>query len=335
MQNINNSLNSLKIILEEQKPSKIILVSSDNLISKLDWAVAEIKKSTSSNIKIIKVPNGENAKEWEVLKNLLSGFIKNGLDRKSIVIALGGGSITDLVGFAVSIYLRGITYINIPTTLLGQVDSGIGGKTAINFQGYKNQIGTFFEPITTIIDVRFLKTLGKLQIIDGLAEIIKAGFVKDATILAILKSHSLARIKEKPVMDEIILKSIKVKEFFVSADPKDNGDRQILNFGHTIGHALELKYGLSHGQAILMGMVKELKISEKLRETKPEVLDFLNEIIKKLDITLDTNKLNIDWNFILRDKKVSGDEIILPIVKEIGKAKLIKVKLDKLLHSID
>lgn len=335
MTSISNSLKSLKAILEEKKPSRVVLVSSDYLISKLDWAIIELKELISSDVKIIQVPNGEEAKEWDTLRGLLNDFTENGLDRKSLVIALGGGSITDLVGFASSIYLRGINYVNIPTTLLGQVDSGIGGKTAINFQGYKNQIGSFYEPIAIIVDVRFLETLNEAQIIDGLAEIIKAGLIKNPSILDIIKSHSFTELKEKPVIEELILKAIKVKEYFISIDPRDNGIRQILNFGHTIAHALELKYGLSHGQAVLIGMVEELRFGERLGETKSEVINYLNEIIRGLNITFEIKKLKIDWESILHDKKVLGSEINLPIVKKIGEAELIKVKLDKLASLIN
>jgi len=256
------------------------------------------------------------------------------LDRKGLVIALGGGSITDLVGFASSIYLRGINYVNIPTTLLGQVDSGIGGKTAINFGGYKNQVGSFYEPINIIIDVRFLKTLDKSQIVDGLAEIIKAGLIKDPTILDILKSHSLIGLKEKPTIEELISKAVKVKEYFTSRDPRDSGIRQILNFGHTVAHALELKYKLSHGQAVLIGMIEELKFGEKLGKTKPEVISHLNEIIRGLGISPETKGFIVDWGSILHDKKVLRDEITMPIIKKIGEAELINIKLDKLLSLV-
>ena len=329
MISVNDSLKSLKAILEEKKPSKIVLVSSGYLISKLDWAILELKELISSDIKIIQVPDGEESKEWDPLRDLLNDFAGNGLDRKSLVIALGGGSITDLVGFASSIYLRGINYVNIPTTLLAQVDSAVGGKTAINFLGYKNQIGSFYDPIAIIIDSRFLKTLNEEQIIDGLAEIIKAGLIKDPTILEIIKSHNLPELREKPIIEELISKSVRVKEYFVGKDPRDKSIRQILNFGHTVAHALELKYGLSHGEAVLIGMMEELKIGEGLGETDLGVRSCLKELLKGLNIALDKKQLKIDWESILHDKKITGDEINLPVVKRLGEAKLIKVNLNK------
>jgi len=334
MINIHHSLKSLRTILKKQKPSKIVLVSSGRLILKLSWAVKELKKFASDEIQIIRVHDGEKAKEWNVLKNLLNDFAKNNLDRKSLIIALGGGSLTDLVGFAASIYLRGINYINIPTTLLGQVDSGIGGKTAINFRRYKNQVGTFYEPIAIIIDTRFLNTLNKAQMTDGLAEIIKAGLIKDPTILDIIKSHNLAELKKGSVIKKLISKAIKVKEYFVSGDLEDNGARQILNFGHTVAHALELKYELSHGQAVLAGMEEELKIGEKIKKTEIDVRKLLSGILQKLNIGLSDRNKKIEWKSILHDKKVSGKIIILPVIKKIGKSELIKIKLGKLAANI-
>lgn len=327
MLNIKYSLKSLKIILEEIKPSKIILVSSDYLISKLNWVTDELKELTAFGI--IQIPDGETAKEWNVLECLLNEFIRAGLDRKSIVMALGGGAVGDLVGFACSIYQRGIPYINIPTTLLAQVDSAIGGKTAINFLNYKNQIGSFYDPIAVIIDNRFLETLNEEQIIDGLAEVIKAGLIKDPAILEIIQSHSLPELKGKPI-EEIITKAIKVKEYFIEKDPKDRDVRQILNFGHTVGHALELKYGLSHGKAVLMGILKELELGEKLGETEPEVKDYLIKILDSLAISFNKNQLEADWGAILHDKKTLGDKVNLPVVKRLGEVRMIKISLDEL-----
>lgn len=328
MFNIRYSLQSLKPILGEIKPSKVVLVSSDKLISKLDWAVDELKKSTP--FEIIQTLDGEAAKEWNVLEKLLNDFIKIGLDRKSLILALGGGSVTDLVGFASSIYQRGVPYVNIPTTLLAQVDSAIGGKTAINFSGYKNQIGSFYNSAATIIDNRFLESLKDEQMIDGVAEIIKAGLIKDITILEIIWFHGLAKLKEGSVMRELIEKAIKVKEYFVEKDPEDKDIRMILNFGHTIGHALELKYGLSHGKAVLMGTMRELKLGERLGETGMEIRSYLTKLFEKLKISFNEDQFEVDWENILHDKKTAGDKIKLPVIKRLGESVLIEVSLDKL-----
>lgn len=332
MFNINYSLKSLKKILGERQPSKVVLVSSDSLISKLNWAIDELKEFTA--FEIIQVPDGEAAKEWNVLEKLLNDFIKADLDKKSLVIALGGGSVGDLVGFASSIYQRGIPYINIPTTLLAQVDSSIGGKTSINFLDYKNQIGSFYNPAAVIIDSRFLEVLNKEQIVDGFAEIIKAGLIKDPTILETMQSHSLSELRKKPIIEELISKSIKVKEYFVEKDPEDRNIRQILNFGHTIGHALELKYELSHGRAVLIGIMKELELGEKLGETDPEVRSYITKLFDKLAISFNKKQLKTDWETILHDKKTVGDKINLPVIKRLGEAALVKISLDDIKNNL-
>src|ERR1035437_1659532 len=253
------SLKSIHKILKVQKPSKVCLVTSKKLSKKLNWAIKEIGIKKPN---IIFIPDGEKAKDWKELEKLLSKFIKINLDRKSIVIALGGGTVGDIVGFASSIYLRGIRYIQVPTTLLSQVDSAHGGKTGINFLKYKNQIGSFYLPIATIIDTRLIKSLSKEQIVDGLGEIIKAGLIKDVSILNILNKYNIKTLVKSKGLSKIIDKSIKVKEFFVGNDFKDNKLRQILNVGHTFGHAIELKYKISHGRAVIIGMVKELAFTE-------------------------------------------------------------------------
>ena len=328
---INYKLKSLKDVLAEVNPSKVILVSSKHLINKLSWAIKELKGI--ADFEIIEIPDGEKAKEWNVLEKLLKDFINAGLDRNSIVLALGGGSVTDLVGFACSIFERGVPFVNIPTTLMGQIDAAIGGKTAINFLGYKNQVGSFYDPRAVIIDTRLLKSLSDEQIVEGLAEIIKAGLIKDASIFDIVKSHNSQELKEQKVLEELILKSIKVKEYFVLKDKQDKNLRQILNFGHTIGHAIELKYNLSHGQAVLIGMLEELKLGEKLGKTKLAIRQELEKVLEKLGLDFSNKKFKIDWESVKRDKKIFGDKINLPVVIKIGKAELIGVKLKDVLYN--
>ena len=212
------------------------------LFKELNWAIKEIGVKKTN---IIFIPDGEKAKEWNELERLLKKFSEFNLDRKSLVVALGGGTVGDMVGFASSIYLRGIRYIQVPTTLVAQVDSAHGGKTGINFLKYKNQIGTFYLPLTVIIDSHFIQTLENEQIVDGLGEIIKYGFIKDISILSLLKKHNLKTLV-KSDLEKIIKNLLKLKEYYISKDFKDGNIRQILNVGHTIGHAIELKYKISH-----------------------------------------------------------------------------------------
>jgi 3-dehydroquinate synthase len=323
------SLKSLALILKRCCPSKVVLVTQKSLAKKLKWAIEEIQKISGNKIKILYVPEGEKAKEWENLEKLLFQLAKLQIDRGAVLIAFGGGSVSDLVGFAASIYQRGISYINIPTTLLAQVDASIGGKTAINFQGHKNQLGTFHMPMASIIDLRFIKKLPDAQKIDGLAEIIKAGIIKDKNILSLLEKHKMAIFQNESALKKLISKSIQVKQFFITKDPSDKKERLMLNFGHTVGHALELKYSLSHGQAVLQGMLAEIKLGAIIGETGQNSVEYIKKIVKGLGLEIDNDK-EIDWKAILFDKKIKNGLINLPVIKEIGQAELKKIKLANL-----
>ncbi len=324
------SLNSLNKILKKKKPSQVCIVTSKSIERKLRWAISEIN---FPNKKVLLIPDGETIKDWGEIEKILTQFIGLNLDRKSIVVAMGGGTIGDAIGFACSIYLRGIGYINLPTTLLAQVDSSHGGKTAINFLNYKNIVGTFYPTIATVIDLRFLKTLKKEHIMDGLGEIIKAGFIKDPDILKLLRKETLESLIKSKKLKTIIKKSIAVKKFYETRDPFDRGLRQILNVGHTIGHAVELNNDLSHGRAVLIGMLKEFEICENLGLISPSVKSILIELLNNLGIILEKNA-KINRAAILRDKKVTGNYLTLPVVEKVGTAKLLKINLSDILRNI-
>ena len=325
------SVDLLHDILKKEKPSKVCVVTSNKLAEKLSWA---IKKIGIKNNDMVFLFEGEAAKEWGQLGYLLKRFSEMNLDRNSIVIALGGGSIGDVTGFAASIYLRGIRYIQIPTSLLAQVDSAHGGKTGINFLGLKNQIGAFHLPIAIIIDARFIKSLSEEQIINGLGEIIKAGFIKDISILALLKKHTVKDLIHSKDIVHIIRKSIAVKDYFTKKDWRDGGARQILNFGHTIGHAIELKYKISHGRAVLVGMLQELRLMEELKLAPAVVRKGLEDLLSGLGIAVDSS-MKADWKTIHHDKKVLGKTIDLPVIIKEGKAKLVKLDLEDIRKSIN
>lgn len=321
------SLKTLKNFVKKEKSSNICIITSKKLLKKLGWAIKEIGISKKN---IVFIPDGESAKEWSEIEKLIKSFIKLKLDRNSIIIALGGGTIGDSVGFASAIYLRGVRFIQIPTTLLAQVDSAHGGKTGINFLDYKNQIGAIHLPIAIVIDLRFLGSLNKEQIVDGLGEIIKAGIIKDPSILELLKKENARTLLKSHQLKTIINKAIKVKQYYTDRDLEDKNIRQILNFGHTIGHSIELKHQISHGRAVIIGMIQELKISEALKITSPRVRQNLLSLLGNLGIEIDIS-LKPDWKRLIRDKKIIGDDIYLPIIKRVGGAKLKKIKLKKLI----
>ena len=329
-------IEDLKNILKREKPSNVHLVTSKKIAKKLSWVFVVLVNTGAEGVSagnIISVPDGEAAKTWDSLKNLLTEFSERKLDRSSLVIVLGGGTVGDLVGFACSIYMRGIRYIQIPTTLVAQVDSAHGAKTGIDFLSKKNHIGGIYEPVAIIADARLLKTLAKPQVIDGLGEIIKCGIIKDPSILSLLGKETVATLLNSKNLPLLIKKTIAVKGHYTNGDMHDKHKRQMLNFGHTVGHAIELKNKVSHGYAVLIGMLKELELTEKFGVTDKAVKDNLVKLLKGLDIAVDDG-LKIDVGSISHDKKVNGDTIMFPVVFKNGQSKIVEMPVSGLVKSI-
>jgi len=319
-------IKSLKNIIKQQKPSAVCFVTTKFVFKKNKHV---LKNVWDDKFKVCFIPDGEKAKDWSEIEKLLKKWKKFNLDRKSLIIALGGGTVGDSVGFTSSIYMRGVPYIQVPTTLLSQVDSAHGGKTGINFMNYKNLVGSVYPALVTIIESEFLQTLLSEQIIDGLGEIIKAGFINDSKIITLLKKENVFTILKSTKLQEIIRRTIDVKNLYVSKDLMDVGIRQMLNFGHTVGHAVELKYKISHGKAVIIGMLHELFIMEKLGLNSPDVRKELVSLLDSLRIKID-REYRPDWKSLLSDKKIQGEVIILPVIEKVGKSNLLNVNLDDL-----
>lgn len=263
--------------------------------------------------KIIQVDSGECVKNIETAKKIWEQMIAFGADRKSILINIGGGMITDLGGFAASVYMRGIDYVNCPTSLLAMVDASIGGKNGINFSNIKNIIGVFGHPKAVIIDVNFLQTLEKREYISAFGEIIKHAIIFDKKYFNMLTRCN--EIDDKKKLLKIIFRSLKIKKYIVEKDFKEKNIRKFLNFGHTIGHALEAvvmgtDMSLLHGEAVALGMVIEAKIAEKLNMASR------NEVEKIVKILVKYGFENTIKNTIIR--RMFGNKIdeILKIIKK-------------------
>ncbi len=313
------SLDELKNFLKRAAIERVYVVTSEELSRTLAWAVAELGIDADH---LILIPDGEQAKQWEEVEKLLLTFREKDIDRGCAVLALGGGTVGDPVGFAASIYLRGVPYIQVPTTLLSQVDSAHGGKTGINFAGYKNQVGSNTHPIAIVLEPRFLAALPEARIVDGLGEIVKAGLISDTSIL-----KALSRM-ERGALDFplLIRKTVAVKRWYVKKDPEETGLRQMLNFGHTVGHAIEAKHHITHGTAVIIGMLAELRATIAMGYTKPEALESLKALLSHLGIEADTT-LVPDLDAMKKDKKARGGSINLPVVVRPGKSKIIPVPI--------
>lgn len=269
---------------------------------------------------ICTVESGEASKSIETFGKLLQTMLENGFSRKDCVVAVGGGVVGDLSGFAASAYMRGVDFYNIPTTLLSQIDSSIGGKTAINFGGIKNIVGAFYQPKKVLIDPELLKTLPERQISNGLAEAVKMALTSDSELFEIFENKDI-----KESIDEIIIRSLNIKKNVVEQDEKESGIRKILNFGHTIGHGIESSVNMEdlyHGECVALGLIP--MCGEKIR---PRVIN----VLKKCNLY---NLFDFDWDKIsevmFHDKKADGDSVSVTMVNEIGKYEIKTLKFDQI-----
>ncbi|MCO6431315.1 MAG: 3-dehydroquinate synthase [Deltaproteobacteria bacterium] len=276
---------------------------------------------------VITVPGGEECKTIEILSGLWTKFHALMLDRKSLVINVGGGAVTDLGGLAASTFMRGMNFVNVPTTLLAQVDASVGGKLAINFCEVKNLIGVFEQPKAVIADTEFLSTLPERELIAGFAEVIKHGLIKDSAYLSLLTSRPDSFLSNE-WLEKIVTGSCKIKAEVVAADETESGLRKILNFGHTIGHAVELlshhtDSPLLHGEAISIGMAAEGYLSVEAGLLPKNEFKMLEELLKayKLPIKLGAP---LDESALLEktrsDKKNVGGKTKWTLLKAIGEA---------------
>ncbi len=257
---------------------------------------------------IVTVPQGEGSKCFENYKLLLSKMVSEGFTRSDCVMAVGGGVVGDLAGFVAASYMRGVDFYNIPTTVLSQVDSSVGGKVAIDFEGYKNIVGAFYPPMAVIIDSDTLATLPERQIANGLSEAVKMSLTSDSELFSLFEKEEIM-----PNIDRIIEASLKIKSYVVEQDEKEGGLRKILNFGHTLAHAIESERSMEelyHGEAVALGMLP--MCSNGVRERLVRVLEKLG---LPTEINYDTDKI---IEAMRHDKKMSGDSITVVYVPEVG-----------------
>lgn len=324
---IEKSFNKLKSAFENAGLGhKKILVITDTNVEKLylDAVLNELKE-ISQSISHYAFKAGEENKNIETMQDLYKACMDNMLDRKSLIVALGGGVCGDMAGFAAATYMRGIKFVQIPTTLLAQVDSSVGGKTGIDFLGGKNIIGAFYQPEFVYVNVNTLKTLPKDEIISGMGEVIKHGLIKDVSYFEyICKNKEKIKVLEEDAMIHIVEGSCKIKSEVVSADEQERGIREILNFGHTFGHAVESvsNFSIPHGKAVGLGMICALDLSEKYGNIGSEekeriklLLDYFEMPLKIED--LDKNKI---YSQMFYDKKIKDGKLTFIILKNIGTA---------------
>jgi 3-dehydroquinate synthase len=310
-------------LLKEHK--KTLIISDDGVPQKIVKKVTAACKPSTKVFEII-LQQGEKAKSIQNFQKILNFLVESNFDRTDLIIAVGGGVVGDISGYVASSYLRGIPFIQIPTTLLAQVDSSVGGKTAINISAGKNLVGAFYNPKGVIIDTSVLKTLSNREFKAGLAEVIKYALIKNKSLFSLLKRHPKEiLLMHHKIIEEIIFASIHTKAQIVTQDEKENGIRAILNFGHTFGHAIEAhgKYKkILHGEAVAKGMKIASKISylESLISEKDHKK--VIALLEMFEFDLSLNQYNYEElkPYILRDKKIKAGRLNLVLLNQLSNA---------------
>ena len=315
-----NTAEALASYLSENHFTQLFIVVDENTEQHcLPLVVAELP----SNSVVIKIASGEANKNLDTCSIIWSTLTKENADRQALLINLGGGVITDMGGFCASTYKRGIAFVNIPTTLLSQVDASIGGKLGIDFNGFKNHIGLFQIPNKVIVDPVFLKTLPDEELISGFAEVIKHNVIAKGDLYQVLKDESFEEIDWLNWIES----SLDIKNNIVEADPREAGARKLLNFGHTIGHAIESHYlgspnHLRHGEAIAIGMIAEAFLSTlKTGLSQPELHDLAEYLLKIYGWRqIDEKDFQEIVSLTLQDKKNTGKQVNCVLLEAIGRA---------------
>lgn len=320
-------------IKEVYEGSKIMIISDDQVYShygKMLTSVLEKDYVVDATV----IPHGEASKRFDILPSIYQSLLQFKLTRTDLIIALGGGVIGDLVGFVAATFLRGIPLVQIPTSLLAQVDSSVGGKVAVDLPEGKNLVGAFYHPKMVLIDPLTLNTLPERFVNDGMGEVIKYGCIKDKKLFDQLNSYNDFQDLYTDI-DSIIYRCVDIKREVVEKDELDFGDRLLLNFGHTLAHAIEQYYHYetySHGEAVAIGMVQISKIAEEQRLTKLGTAKQIEDIVKKYYLPIESKLKTKDlMNAIVLDKKNIYKQLSLVLLHEIGNSYVYNSDTDWLL----
>ncbi len=316
-------LRALDESLRNQEYSSVFVLVDEHTLD-LCWPILHHHLSSIQEAQILRIPTGEEHKDLDTCSSIWQQLHTQGADRQSLLINLGGGVITDMGGFAAATFKRGIDFIHIPTTLLSQVDASVGGKLGVDFQGSKNQIGVFAHPKAVLIFPEFLKTLSKKQYLSGFAEVVKHGLIADSELWEKCLATPLANPED---LMQLIYTSVRIKYRFVQQDPKDHGARQALNFGHTVGHALESHFlmdeerlSILHGEAVAAGMIVESYLSYRVlglpHEELDQISDFLFALYGAVALRADEAVAILDW--MRQDKKNTHGQIRFSLIPSVG-----------------
>lgn len=319
-------LDNVKLFPQQLLRGKAVVITNQTIAPLYLERVLTTLRSAGAQCIPVVLPDGEAYKSWETLNKIFDELLSNRCERKTPLIALGGGVIGDLTGFAAATYQRGVPFIQLPTTLLAQVDSSVGGKTAINHPMGKNMVGAFYQPQAVIADMDTLRTLPPRELAAGLAEVIKYGFLGDAEFLDWL-DHNVERLTalEPEALAFAVERSCQDKAAIVARDERETGDRALLNFGHTFGHAIEAGMGYGewlHGEAVGAGMVMAARFSEKLGLIGKADVQRVVDLLVRAKVPVAAPNLGVERYLDLmgHDKKVEGGRIKFILLKKLGQA---------------
>lgn len=322
-----------RIVIDSVKKSLAELHGGKEAIFITDTNVYPLYKDLIGTNRYIVIGTGEEIKTLDTVSEIFRKLLEFGADRSSFLIGMGGGIVTDITGFAASTYMRGCRFGFIATTLLSQVDASVGGKNGVNFERFKNMVGTFNQPDFVICDSEMLATLPEREIRGGMAEILKMGLIGDAALFRTMAEAGYEGImKDRELLKKLIFRAIEMKAEIVGRDEKENGERKKLNLGHTIAHAIEKStHEFHHGEAVGIGLCKAAAISEKLGkitgEQKSEIELAVAGLGLPTDCDIDKNTL---FEALKSDKKKESDSISYIAMKGIGESEIIKLKFDEL-----
>ena len=311
-----------------EKSSSIYIVTNTTVAPLYAERLTKTLGTFGKTVRTIVLPDGESYKDWKNLQLIFDDLLKFGADRQTMLVALGGGVIGDMTGFAAASFMRGVRFIQVPTTLLAQVDSSVGGKTGINHPLGKNMIGAFHQPVAVIADLNTLKTLPARELSAGLAEVVKHGAIADAQFLDWIEANAKPLLAcDTDAMSHAVLRSCEIKSAVVSADEREGGIRATLNFGHTFGHAIEAGMGYGewlHGEAVGCGMVLGADLSCRLNYITRAEADRLKKIIQSMNLPIAPPKFGGKRYLELMqvDKKTESGQIRYVVLEKIGKAQI-------------
>lgn len=307
------------------KERKIAILTDSHVAPLYAEEIESCLKPLAKQVDTFTFPAGEKNKNLATVKDAYTFLIEKKYDRHDLLIALGGGVVGDLTGFVAATYLRGVAFIQIPTTTIAQSDSSIGGKTGVDFDGYKNMIGAFYMPKLVYMNVSTLKTLDDRQYYNGFGEIMKHGIIKSAVFYEWLLENMYEIHDRNPeVLEEMIIQSCTIKKLVVEKDPMEKGDRALLNFGHTIGHAIEkaMNFELLHGECVALGAVAAAYISWKREWLSMEEYYEIRDMFVPFNLPISIDNIDPEQieSITRSDKKADGDKIRFVLLKKLGKA---------------